>query len=149
MLGLLHQTHTHTHGDTDTHLTKTPSGQCASSVPLIVLEKIVARAHFFAKRPTYCNHLEAAAGTTWSESWVHVCLFHHCTEDLSKKHVLLLNRQDVLSSVTYTFLSVNPSQTHTHTQTHTLTRVRTNSVSVEAVCQAQKKKKKISTDRIC
>ena len=43
-----------------------------------------------------------------------VCSFHRCAEDWSKKHFLLLTRQNVLSSTTYTFLSVNP--THTHNQ---------------------------------
>lgn len=48
---------------------------------------------------------------------LNICLFHHCAEDWSKKHVLLFTRQNVLSSTTYVFLSVNPPPPHTHART--------------------------------
>lgn len=112
-------THTNRHTlDTNTQwpvCLRQPFSSIAS--PLTALGNLVDGARLFAIRPTYCTDL---GGCGWDKveqraSPEHVCLFRHCTEDLSKKHVLLLIRQDVLSSATHAFLSINPSQSHTHT----------------------------------
>lgn len=93
---------------------------------------------FFANRPTCYTCLEAMTGTKWNREWVlSTCLFVSplYREDLSKKHMLLLTRQDVLSSATCTFQSVNPS--HSPTQTDKISFSQGNMPSTE-------KKKKVN-----
>lgn len=111
--------HTHTHKQT--HLTQTAS--VASVPPTTILLNPIAstRAGNFGGRRTFLQtdplYLPGGRGQDTVEqraSLEHVCLFHHCTEDLNNKHVLLLTRQDVLSSATRTFLSINHSRSHTH-----------------------------------
>lgn len=62
-------------------------------------------------QPTCCTNPKTERQV--QSSWLFASPLHR--EDLCKKHILLLTRQDVLSPVTSKFLSVHSSHTHTHT----------------------------------
>lgn len=116
VLELLHLKHTHVHVVASvpptTILLSFPASECAGKFGFCFFFTF-----FFCKR-THLLYQHGGPGWECSrERVVNVFISPLYRENLSEKHVLLLTRQDVLSSATHTFLSVNPSHTQTHTHT--------------------------------